>query len=482
MKTLQKPKKLKRVAAYCRISMVTDRTELSYQAQTEYYQNLITKNPEWILAGIYSDHGISGTSKDKRKGLLQMLEDARAGKIDLILTKSISRLARNTVDLLEITREMKSLGVEIIFEKENISTLAASGEVMLTLLASFAQAESDQRSRDVTWAVKRAFKAGIPYSFNLYGYTRENGQIRIVEEEAKLVRRMYESYMKQISAETMAKEFAKEGLLWRDGTPIKAISIRQILKNEKYKGCLLLQKHVTPSVGKHTVLNAGHQDAFWVEDSHPAIVSKELWEAVQQERERRRKLGALANWSLNTSCFTSRMYCGGCKTNFRKIQGKNAAGEPVFYWHCGKSHKSPEHAKPIREDELKSLCAEVLGLAVFDEEVFQSQVKSIRFDLNGLVTFYLADGTERTIARQVKPKKEKRPKISREEKSRRSSEWMKALWQDPAFRAKQQARQAKRWSDPKERERFSEWSKKMWQDPSFREKTCSKRKRRKKND
>lgn len=481
MKMLQKPLKLKRVVAYCRISMITDRAELSYQAQMEYYKNYITQNPEWIFSGIYSDHGISGTSKDKRKGLLQMLEDARAGKIDLILTKSISRLARNTVDLLEITREMKSLGVEIFFEKENLSNLTADGELMLTLLASFAQAESDQRSRDVNWAVRRAFKAGIPHSFNLRGYSRKNGQIRIVEDEAKLVRRMYESYMKQISAETMAKEFAKEGLLWRDGTPISASSIRHILKNEKYKGCLLLQKHVTPSVGKHTILNAGHQEAFWVEDSHPAIVSKELWDAVQLERERRRKLGALANWSVNTSCFTSHLYCGVCKARFRKHTSKSSTGDPIIYWHCRKQEKQTKHARMIRDDELRSLSAAVLGLDVFDEEAFQRQVKSIRLDLNDLLTFQFVDGTERTIRRLVKPKKEERPKLSRKELSERASEHMKALWKDPAFRARLKEGQDKRWSDPKERERLSERNKKMWQDPSFRKKLSSKRKRRKKN-
>lgn len=472
---------LKRVAAYCRVSAVKDRTQDSLEAQISYFNTKLQQMPGCISAGVFIDNGISATSLKKRLGLRALLDKARSGEVDVILTKSISRLARNTVDLLNITREMKSIGVEIIFEKENISSLSASGEVMLTLLASFAQAESEQRSRDVSWAVKHSFKNGHPYSFNLYGYSRQNGQICIVEDEAKLIRRTYESYMKKISAETMAKEFAKEGLLWRDGTPIKAMSIRQILKNEKYKGCLLLQKHVTPALGKHTILNTGHEDSFWVEDSHPAIVSKELWDAVQEERERRCKLGAFANWSLNTSCFTSLMYCGACGATFRKHKTKNSADELVIYWHCMHRDKSVTHARAIREDELRTLATAVLELDTFDEGVFQAQVKSIQFDLDDTLTFHLTDGTTRTIHRPIKPQKSKRPTLSPAERSKRASERMKALWKDPEFRARHQERQAKRWADPENRERFSEWSKTKWKDPSFREKVCTGMKRRQKN-
>lgn len=215
------------VAAYARISMETERTPISLSTQISYYQKLITSTPGWNFAGVFADSGISGTTT-KRPQFQELLTLARAGKIDIILTKSISRFSRNTVDLLQIVRELKDLGVEVRFEKEGISSMTGDGELMLTLLASFAQAESEQLSANVKWRVEKQFEKGLANGFRHYGYTNspDGTDVEIIEHEAALVRRIYRLYLEQVSCERMEEIFAAEGILGRSGEPITSEVLR----------------------------------------------------------------------------------------------------------------------------------------------------------------------------------------------------------------------------------------------------------------
>lgn len=238
MKTIQKiePKiqqnfKRKKVAAYCRVSEEKGRTLHSMSTQVSYYSNLIQKNPEWEYAGVYSDLGVSGTST-KRSGFQDMIEDCKKGKIDMILTKSISRFARNTVDLLETVRWLKSIGIGVQFEKEKIDSLSDDGELMLSLLASFAQEESRSISENVKWVIRKNFKKGIGNSFILYDNCWDGEKFNLNEEEAKVIRLCFENFLKGLSAEKTEKQLRKMGVKTLTGKEFSASSVRAILVQE----------------------------------------------------------------------------------------------------------------------------------------------------------------------------------------------------------------------------------------------------------
>jgi site-specific DNA recombinase len=230
-------RKLKKVAAYARVSMDTERLEHSLSAQVSYYSNLIQKNPEWVYAGVYSDNGISGTKTEKRHGFQEMVKDADDGKIDIILTKSISRFARNTVDLLETVRHLKNIGVEVRFEKEHINSLSSDGELMLSILASFAQEESRSISDNVKWGTRKRFEQGIPNGkFRIYGYRWEGDQLIVIPEEAAIVKRIFQNFLDGKSRLETEKEFAAEGITTRQGCRWVDSNIKQVLTNIKVTG------------------------------------------------------------------------------------------------------------------------------------------------------------------------------------------------------------------------------------------------------
>ena len=228
-----KPKinKRKRAAAYARVSVDKGRTMHSLSAQVSYYSNLIQKNPEWEYSGVYSDGGISGTSTDARSEFQRLIKDAEDGKVDIILTKSISRFARNTVDLLETVRKLKAIDVEVRFEKEKINSLSGDGELMLSILASFAQEESRSISNNVKWSIQKRFKEGrINGRFNIYGYRWEGQDLVIEPKEAEVVRLIYANYMRGLSAEYTTRQLNKMGVTAMKGGPIKATSVRKYFR------------------------------------------------------------------------------------------------------------------------------------------------------------------------------------------------------------------------------------------------------------
>ena len=290
---LEREKRRTRVAAYARVSTELDSQSNSYSAQISYYLNYISNNPDWELVEIYSDSGLTGTNVKKRSGFSRMIDDAMNGKIDLILTKSISRFARNTVDALTVTRELKTKGIEVFFEKENISSLDSTAELIFTIMSSIAQEESRSISENVRWGIQRRMEAGkivLPYK-SFLGFDRgEDGLPKINESEAKIVRRIYDDFLSGDTFRGIARKLTEEKIPSpRLKTKWSPETIRSILTNEKYKGDARLGKTYTVDFLTHEVRkNHGERKQWYIRDSHDAIVTPRTFSKVQTEIARRR--------------------------------------------------------------------------------------------------------------------------------------------------------------------------------------------------
>ena len=279
----------KRVAAYARVSLDSERLMHSLSAQVSYYSEYIQKNPHWIYAGVYADEGITGTLTDKRDEFKRMIADCEAGKIDIILVKSISRFARNTVDLLKTVRHLKELGIEVRFEKENINSMSNDGELMLSILASFAQEESRSISENVKWGTRKRFEQGIPNGrVRVFGYRWEGDTLVIVPEEAETVKRIFTDFIGGKVPRAIAKGLNDDGITTRMGCKWSDFGIRTILNNITYTGNMLLQKvFVDDPITKHRKINRGELPRYFVENTHKAIISKDIFDKAQKEFERR---------------------------------------------------------------------------------------------------------------------------------------------------------------------------------------------------
>ena len=389
----------KMVAAYARVSMESERLQHSLSAQVSYYSSLIQQNPAWEYAGVYADDGITGTKTNDRTEFNRMIADCEAGKIDIILTKSISRFARNTVDLLNAVRHLKDLGISVQFEKEHIDSLSEDGELMLTLLASFAQEEVRSLSDNVKWGTRKRFEKGIPNGrFQIYGYRWDGDHLVVEPEEAKIVKLIYDNFLNGLSAESTEKQLEEMGVKSYKGQHFGNTSIRQILGNITYTGNLLFQKEYTVDpISKKSRKNQGELPQYWVENTHEAIIPMEVYQAVQEEKARRRELGVFANWSINTSCFTSKIKCGRCGKSYQRSNRKGRKDPDANYtvWICGTRRKTGNaqcQNKDIPEPMLKEACAAVLGLDEFDETVFSEQINHIEIPAPYEMVFYFKDG------------------------------------------------------------------------------------------
>lgn len=393
----------KKVAAYARVSMQSERMLHSLSAQVSYYSGLIQKNPDWEYAGVYADDFISGTNTVKRDEFKRMLADCEAGKIDIILTKSISRFARNTVDLLETVRHLKDLGVEVRFEKERIRSMDGDGELMLTILASFAQEESRSISDNVKWGIRKRMQNGIPNGhFRIYGYRWEGDELVIVPEEAEVVKRIFRNFLDGKSRLETERELADEGITTRDGCRWGDSNIKVVLTNVTYTGNLLLQKEfISDPISKQRKKNRGELPQYYVEDTHPAIIDKATFDFVQEEMARRRELGALANKSLNTSCFTGKIKCPYCGQSY--MHNKRTDRGDMEFWNCGSKKKKKKGTGcpvggTINHKNMVKVCAEVLGLDEFDEAIFLEKVDHIDVPERYTLEFHMADGNVVTKA------------------------------------------------------------------------------------
>ena len=268
----------KRVAAYARVSIDTERLNHSLSAQVSYYSELIQKNPEWEYAGVFADYAVSGTGTAKRQEFLRLMEECEAGNVQIILTKSISRFARNTVDLLETVRHLKAIGVEVRFERENISTFSGDGELMLTILASFAQEESRSISENVKWGLRKRYKSGDIGIKNkkVLGYRYDGEKYVIEPEEAETVRYIFRRYLEGAGFRTIANELAEMGAHSCRENEISFNHIRYILSNELYVGDLKFQKCFVPDpINKGKIKNRGELPQYYIGDCHEPIIDRE---------------------------------------------------------------------------------------------------------------------------------------------------------------------------------------------------------------
>lgn len=319
----EKPIKRKKVAAYARVSMDSDNLLHSLSNQVSYYTNLITGNPEWEFAGVYTDEGISGTSLKKRDEFNRMMDDAQEGKIDIILAKSVSRFARNTVDLLSSIRTLNELGIEVRFEREHISSNAGDGEFLLTLLAAFAQAEAESISNNVKWARRKKIDSGeADKSSACFGYDWDEKENRCVinEEQARWVRYIYSSYLAGKSIKGLTMDLREKGVKGLRGNLIGRTTVRRILTTETYTGALKLQKYFSLKPGKVKV-NHGEERQILVTDAHEPIISREEFEAVQERLEKRSE--TCDNHGYRRSKYAGLLRCGKCGKAVNLVTRRN---------------------------------------------------------------------------------------------------------------------------------------------------------------
>lgn len=344
----------KKVAAYARVSTDHEEQQNSYEAQKDYFTRQIANNPDWTFAGMYADEGISATNTKKRDSFNQMIDDALAGKIDLILTKSVSRFARNTVDSLSTIRILKEKGVEVYFEKENIHTLDAKGELLITIMSSLAQEESRSISENTTWGMRKQMADGkysLCYKYFM-GYEKgPDGKMVINEEQAKVVRLIFKLYLDGYSSTAVAEELEKRGIKnSHGGERWHAATILSMLKNEKYMGDVLLQKtFVTDFLTKKTKKNEGELQQYYIENDHPGIVSKEIFEQVQIELKRR----ADHHYS-GKSLYGSKIRCGQCGNWYgSKLWHSNNMKYRKFIYQCGSKYKNDEKCRTPKLEEAQ---------------------------------------------------------------------------------------------------------------------------------
>lgn len=335
-----------RVAAYCRVSTDDEEQLTSYEAQQNYYTDKIMTNREWTMAGIFADEGITGTSARKRPEFLKMIRLCKQKKIDIVLTKSISRFARNTVDCLNYIRALRELGIAVIFEKENINTLEADSEILITMLGAFAQAESESISANVRWGKRQAMREGktiIQYN-RLYAYEKgEDGKPKIIQEQADVVRSIYDQYLSGASLRMIKDRLEAEQIPnVTGGSQWTITAIRSILTNEKYCGDVLLQKtYISDCISRKVIRNTGQLPMYLVQNHHEGIVERKTFDAVQAEMARRSagKSPSKKNAPTGMTSYASkyalseRLVCGECGTLYRRCTWSKQ-GRKRIVWRC----------------------------------------------------------------------------------------------------------------------------------------------------
>ena len=347
----------RRVAAYARVSTDRDEQFTSYEAQIDYYTNYIKSRPDWEFVSVYSDEGKTGCNTRKREGFKNMVDDALDGKIDLIVTKSVSRFARNTVDSLTTIRKLKDKGVEVYFEKENIWTFDGKGELMLTIMSSLAQEESRSISENCAWGQRKRFadgKVSVPFG-RFLGYDKgPDGNLVVNEEQAKVVRRIYAEFLQGYTPYAIGRRLTEDGIptpggkqKWNDSV------IRSILTNEKYKGDALLQKVFTEDfITKKKIRNTGQVPQYYVEGNHEAIVSAETFDLVQEQMAARKPGN---NRYSGVHVFSGMVYCGDCGSRYgSKVWHANDKYRKII-WQCNRKYagticRSPHLTDPQIED------------------------------------------------------------------------------------------------------------------------------------
>ena len=388
-------KEIKRVCAYARVSTEKDEQFSSYEAQKDYYYRYITNNPNWLFVSIYTDEGITGTSTKNRTGFKQMLTDAINNKIDLIITKSVSRFARNTVDSLTAIRLLKENNVEVFFEKENIWTFDTKGELLITIMSSLAQEESHSISDNVTWGIKESMRKGhayVPYKAFL-GYDKgENGEMIINEEEAKLVKYIYALAITNFSPFHITKILEERKIKTKTNSYTwHSSTILSILTNEKYKGDALRQKTYTSDyLTKKKIKNKGEVEQFYIEDHHKPIIDKDIFnrlnEDIKRKKENKEKHGR--NYTLS-----KRVKCGCCGSSFGLCYYGRTKRKRKLYWRCNQKYDDINKERcttpNLSEKEIKDLFVNKFNayLINYKDEVINNLINIFNdiFDINSLL-------------------------------------------------------------------------------------------------
>lgn len=389
------PKMIK-VAAYARVSSGKDAMLHSLSAQVSYYSDMIQNHPGWLYCGVYADEALTGT-KDSRENFQRLIADCRSGKVDLVITKSISRFARNTVTLLETVRELKSLGIDVFFEEQNIYTSSCEGEVMLTILASYAQEESLSASENQKWRIRKSYEQGEVLQWrHLFGYDITKDSVTINHTQAEIVKEIFDRAISGESFGSISRDLNKRGIKTAFGNKWHQSRIRDILSCEKYIGDAVLQKkYVNNHIEKKLVKNNGELPMYYAEGTHEPIIDRDTFERAQD---------ILRYWDRKTQGhsphkhypFSGKIVCGSCGLSYKHITTNGR-----HYWNCRTFQEKGKafcHAKQIPEKILETVTAEVLGLDAFDGEIFLSEIDHIEVPGANQIIYMFKDGriTERT--------------------------------------------------------------------------------------
>lgn len=382
----------KRVAAYVRVSTDGEEQLQSFQSQKQYYQDKISKNKEWAMVGIYADEGITGTKTDKRDEFLRMIEDCMNGQIDVVITKSISRFSRNLVDTLTYTRMLKQKGVTVIFEKENIDTSTMESEMQLSLLSALAQNEVESLSQNVKMGVQYKMARGELMGFNGclgYDYNPEDKSISVNPAEAETVRLIFDLYIQGYGANTIAKRLTELGKVNKKGIVKWTDSgVRGIIKNEKYKGDLLMGKTYTVDpISKRRLENRREENQYYTKNHHEAIVSEEIWNAAQEICRNRYHSNSNVESGTRTKyarkfAFSSMCECGFCGTNLTRRSHHQDTQHKKPVWKCrvatNKGIENCPNSKAIDESIIENAFLEMFGLLADNfDDVLESVLSSV---------------------------------------------------------------------------------------------------------
>ncbi len=413
-KNLKIEEKRLRVAAYCRVSTLLEEQEGSYESQVEYYTNKINTISNWECAGIFADDGKSATGTAKRDDFNALIKDCMNGKIDLVLTKSVSRFARNTVDALQNIRKLKEKNIPIIFEKEGINTMESGGELLITILSSQAQEESRNISENTRWGITRRFESGnVRVNHKRFmGYTKDkNGNLVIVPEEAKIIQRIFREYLDGSSIGQIAKGLDNDHILTKTGKDHWNVgTIERMLSQEKYMGDALLQKtYTTDFLTKKKVKNNGFARQYYIENDHEPIISKELFMAVQTEKKRRATLNKSSvtrkkNAGTTKSKYSSKyvlsdiMVCAECGHKYRR-QVWSKYGEKSAVWRCEDRLKLGKkstciYSPTIKEDDLHKAITKAINSVIDNKEDFISRFRNNVIEV-------IADYSTETVTQKI---------------------------------------------------------------------------------
>ncbi|MBR2255765.1 MAG: recombinase family protein [Blautia sp.] len=391
-----KPKK--RVAAYARVSLETERLQHSLSAQISYYNEKIQKNPDWLFAGVYADNGISGTGTARRDEFNRLLADCEAGKIDIVLAKSISRFARNTVDLLETVRHLKEIGVEVWFERENIHSMSGDGELMLSILASFAQEESRNISENIKWSYQKKMENGTAINcFRVLGYRWEERQLVVEPDEARTVQRIYREFLSGRTPKQIMRGLNADGVKTVNGKAFCMTSVKRILRNSIYTGELILQKYyIDDPITKVQKRNCGELPMYRIPDDHEAIISPETFSAVQEEIRHR-----LEEWTANEHMyegirdFSRLVKCSKAEATFVHETGEGGYGGDGA-WACHHydcPHRNECSIRRIPDLALRQSGRRALQSDTPDGDQIRASIEKIMVPKDGILIFHMKNGS-----------------------------------------------------------------------------------------